>query len=319
MVAYVHVLRGGRIESRHRAAVAIHDGADTVAAWGEADAVIFPRSAVKMMQAVPLVERGLEADPRRLALACASHQGAAVHTEGVAAWLADTGHGEADLRCGAHRPNDAATADALVRAGVAPDQRHNNCSGKHAGFLALSRAVGGGPDYVDVDHPVQRTVRAAFEDVIGADAAGWGIDGCSAPNFAAPLSAVARGAARFARATGGDARGRAMVALRAAMAAHPDLVAGEGRACTGLMRAAGHGAALKTGAEGVFVAILPAQGLGVALKVEDGAKRAAEALIAAILVRVGALDAAHPTARAHMTGPLRNWRGIETGAVEVSL
>ena len=319
MTAKIRVWRGERIESVHRAAAVVHDGVDVVRAWGDPAAVIYPRSAIKMMQALPLVETGVESDPRRLALACASHQGTAAHAGLASGWLSDAGWSEADLRCGAHRPYDEAAADALIRAGEAPSQLHNNCSGKHAGFLALARRVGGGPDYVEADHPVQKAVRAAFEEATGADSPGWGIDGCSAPNFAQALGRVAAGAAAFARATGDGARGRAMVALREAMAAHPDLVAGEGRACTDLMRAAGHRAALKTGAEGVFVGILPAKGLGIALKVEDGATRAAEALIAALLAEVGALDPAHPAARARMVGPITNRRGIETGRLEVVL
>ena len=317
--AEVRVLRGDRVESRHRASAVIHDGADIVAAWGDPATVIYPRSAIKMMQALPLVEMRLEDDPRRLALACASHQGTAMHAGLAAEWLEETGWSEADLRCGAHMPFDDDARDALVRAGERPTQLHNNCSGKHAGFLALARRLGGGAEYVDVHHPVQRAVREAFEDVTGADSPGWAVDGCSAPNFAQSLDRVAAGAARFARAAGCGARDAAMVTLRGAMAAHPDLVAGEGRACTELMRAAGNGAVLKTGAEGVFVAILPAHGLGIVLKVEDGAKRASEALIAALLVRVGALDSGHPAAAARMSGPIRNWRGIATGTLEVAL
>ena len=319
----VGVRRGDMIESVHRGAAVICDAGGIREAWGDGSAVIYPRSSCKMIQALPLAEAGVETDPRRLALACASHQGSALHAGMASDWLRDAGWGEGDLRCGAHMPYEDAARDALIRDGRAPDQTHNNCSGKHAGFLALNRSLGGGPDYVEVDHPVQRGVRAAFEDVTGMESPTWAVDGCSAPNFATRLDALAGAMARFATAgaSGGvqGARGAAMIALREAMAAHPGLVAGDGRACTELMAAAGGGAALKTGAEGVFVAILPALGLGVALKIADGATRASEAAIAAILVRLGVLDAAHPAVRRRLEGPIRNWRGIETGRVEVTL
>ena len=218
--------------------------------WGDAGRIIFPRSSCKMIQAIPMVEAGLATDPRRLALACASHQGAAIHSEGAAAWLSDLGLDEADLRCGPQEPDDQPARDALIRAGDAPCQLHNNCSGKHAGFLTLSRHLGGDPDYVAIDHPVQKAVRAAFEEVTDGDNPDWGIDGCSAPNFACRLDGLAGAMGRFAGSAGG-VRGRAMQALREAMMAHPDLVAGEGRACTDLMRAA-PGVAVKMGAEGVY-------------------------------------------------------------------
>ena len=315
----VSVHRGPRVESVHRVAAVVADAAGIRESWGDPSMIVYPRSSCKMLQALPLVEAEAVSDPRRIALACASHQGAPMHTELAAAWLADEGWSEPDLRCGAHMPYADDARDALVRAGAAPSQLYNNCSGKHAGFLALNRRLRGGAEYVEVDHPVQRAVREAFEDATGMASPDWAVDGCSAPNFATALDALARAMARFAAARDADRRGRAMVRLREAMALHPALVAGEGRACTELMEAAGGGAALKTGAEGVFVAILPRQGLGVALKVADGATRAAEAAIAAILVRLGALDAAHPAARRRMHGPILNRRGIETGRIEVAL
>ena len=318
-VPLVEVWRGEMLESLHlgHAVIARPDGT-VVEAWGEPALTVFPRSSCKMIQALPLVEAGLESAPSRLALACASHNGAAIHVDGVTDWLGDLGLSEADMRCGAHQPRDPGESRRLVREDAAPDQRHNNCSGKHTGFLALTRHLGADAEYVDPTHPVQRAVRAAFEETTGETSPGFAIDGCSAPNFATSLTGLARAMARFAAATGdGDGRDRAMHALRTAMVAHPDLVAGEGRACTALMRDM-HGTAVKTGAEGVYVAMLPdaPQGpLGVALKAADGATRAAETAIAALLVRLGALDPAAPAARALIDAPIRNWRGLVTGAI----
>jgi L-asparaginase II len=318
-VPMAELWRGGRVESTHAGhAVIAHAGGDLVQVWGDPQAVIFPRSSCKMIQALPLVESGAAAGlpPRRLALACASHQGAGVHVAEVRAWLADLGLGEGDLRCGCHEPADRAERDRLIRAGEAPCQIHNNCSGKHAGFLMMNRHLRGDPEYVDPDHRLQRLIRTAHDEVTGLASPGYGIDGCSAPNFATTVAGLARAMAAFAGATEGDARGRAMVALRQAMAAHPEMVAGEGRACTELMRAM-DGVAIKTGAEAVFVAILPRSRRGIALKIADGAVRAAEAAIVALLAREGVLDLRHPAAVKRL-GPMTNWRGLRVGEVRLA-
>ena len=319
----VEIWRGEILESVHRGhAVIADETGEIVEAWGDPELVFLPRSASKMLQALPLVESGaareLGLKPGHLALACASHDGAEIHTGALQAWLAALGRNEDDLRCGAHEPKDRCARDALIRAGRAPGQLHNNCSGKHAGFLSLTRHLRAGPEYVDPDHPVQRAVRAAFEEMTGEESPHHVVDGCSAPNFATTLHGMARAMARMAAGeTGSMARNLASARLVAAMARHPELVAGEGRACTELMRAMGGAASVKTGAEAVFVAILPGPRLGIALKIEDGGTRAAEALVAALLARIGVLEAAHPAARRLTHGPITNWRGIETGHVRV--
>lgn len=322
-VDLVEVLRGDRVESVHRGHAVICDGTGAVVeAWGAPETVIFPRSSCKMIQALPLLESGAgrDLDDQRLALACASHQGAAIHTEGVADWLSSLGMEESDLRCGTHMPYSDEAKASLIRAGEAPCQLHNNCSGKHAGFLMLSRHLGGGPDYVELDHPVQLAVRRAFEEVTGMESPGHGIDGCSAPNFATRIDALGAAMGRFAAArAGGGVREDAMARLAGAMAAHPALVAGEARACTDLMRAMEGRAAVKTGAEAVFVAIVPELRRGVAVKIVDGGTRAAEAVVAALLVRLGVLPREAPVARRLMEGPIRNCRGTVTGRLAVTL
>ena len=321
-VGMVEVWRGGRVECVHAGhAVVVAESGEIVASWGVPETVIFPRSACKMLQALPLVESGAAAgfSAAELALACASHQGAALHVGAVSRWLDRLGLAERDLRCGAHEPADHAERDRLIRAHESPCQIHNNCSGKHAGFLTLARHLGAGPEYVELDHPVQRAVRQAFEEVTGAESPGWGIDGCSAPNFATTLVGLGRAMARFAAAgETGDARTRAMHALRRAMAAYPEHVAGEGRACTELMRAMGGKVAIKTGAEGVFVAMVPARRIGVAIKIADGASRAAEAALVGILARLGVLDPESPAARRRLGGTIRNWRGLATGEIRLA-
>jgi len=304
----VEVWRGAFLESFHQGhAVIIGPDGEIEASWGNPDEIILPRSACKMIQALPLVRSGLDLSTEQMALACASHQGAAIHTDRVGQWLADMGLHDDDLRCGSQEPADIPARDDLIRAGESPCQIHNNCSGKHAGFLMLNKHIGGSPEYVDPDHPLQRQVRAAFEDSCAEESPGFGIDGCSAPNFATSLAGLARAAQGFAVADADSAEGR----LRDAMMAHPELVAGEGRACTHLMRAMNGRGAIKTGAEGVFLGILPGTGHGVALKISDGTTRASNAVMAALLVRLGALEDADPTAQAFARAPLPNRRGIE--------
>lgn len=321
-VPMTELWRGGMLESTHSGHAVICDPQGAIVqSWGDPAAIIFPRSSCKMIQALPLLESGAAEEhgltDRQVALACASHQGAAIHTDAVTRWLADLGLSDDDLRCGAHEPYDTDERNRLIRAGETPCQCHNNCSGKHAGFLTLNRRLKGAAEYVDPDHPVQLAVKQAFEETTGETSPGYGIDGCSAPNYATSVHGLARAMARFAAATGGgDARDRAMHRLTRAMGQFPEMVAGEGRACTELMRAMGGRVAIKTGAEAVFVAIIPEKRMGIALKITDGGTRGAEGAIAALLVQLGVLDPDHPATRKRIDAVQKNWRGKETGIVK---
>lgn len=321
-VTMTEIWRGGFLECIHQGDAVICDvSGNIVQAWGNPDKVFLPRSSCKMVQALPLIETGaadafgLRQD--QLALSCASHQAAAIHTDRVQAWLTDLGLGDDDLRCGPQEPNDREARDGLIQGGKQPCRYHNNCSGKHSGFLTVTKHLGAGPDYVDPEHPLQQAVKEAFEDVTGLDSPGHGIDGCSAPNFATSLHGLARAMAFFASAqSGGNVRHQAASRLVQAMLAFPELVAGEDRACTDLMRAMGGKVALKGGAEGAYVAILPEQGLGVALKINDGASRGSECAIAALMVHLGVLDPSHPAAKRWMNVTQRNFAGLETGVLQ---
>jgi L-asparaginase II len=322
-VPVVEVWRGGILENAHLGHAVICDAGGVVEAWGNPEAVIFPRSSAKMIQALPLIETGAAAarglSDQHLAFACASHEGAHLHVDMAGHWLAGLGLGEADLRCGAHEPDNRAERDRLIRAGEKPCQLHNNCSGKHSGFLTVTRHLKAGPEYVEIDHPLQKAIRAATEEVTGETVAGWGVDGCSAPNFAMSVGALARAMARFAVARDGQGgRETAMYRLTRAMARHPEFVSGEGQICTELMRAMDGRVAVKGGADGVYVAIVPEKGLGIALKIVDGSSRAKEAAITALLVRIGVLDPAHPLALRRLHDALRNWRGLETGFLRMA-
>jgi L-asparaginase II len=316
--------RGGLLESTHRGhAVICDDTGAIVESWGDADRVIFPRSSCKMLQALPLLESGAadaaSLSDAQVAFACASHQGEALHVNMARRWLGDLGLSEADLRCGSHEPYDKTERDRLILGHEAPCQLHNNCSGKHSGFLTVTKHLKAGPEYVELDHPLQKAVKASFEEVTGETSAGYGIDGCSAPNFACSVHGLARAMSAFAIAReDGPVRERAMHRLTRAMGAYPELVAGQGRACTELMNAMGGKVALKTGAEAVFVAIVPEKRLGIALKIEDGNSRASEAVLAALLARIGVLDANHPAAQKRLPAPQTNCRGIRTGEMRLA-
>jgi L-asparaginase II len=319
------VWRGEILECVHRgtAVVATASG-EVVEARGDPGRVILPRSACKIIQALPLVESGA-ADAaglgtEQLALSCASHQGAAVHTGLARRWLEGIGLGETDLRCGAHVPNDPEASHDLYHRHARPDQFHNNCSGKHCGFLTANRHLGaklkyGGPDYVDPDHPLQKAVRQTTEEVTGDAVTSFAIDGCSAPNFAVSLKGLATAMARFATPEASFTGARAVAArrLREAMAAHPVLVSGEGRPVTILLQACRGQAMVKSGAEGVFTAILPSKGLGIALKIDDGNGRGSAAAMAALLARHGALERNDPVYIALADAPILNCRGFAHG------
>jgi len=323
----VEVTRGGQVESRHRGAIAVSDAAGKlVAAWGDVEAAVFPRSAFKALQALPLVESGAadayKVGEDELALACASHSGEPMHVDRVDAWLARIDCREGDLACGPHLPLHEASAHAMLRAGERPCRLHNNCSGKHTGFLTVARhlhiAVEG---YERPEHPVQVLARNAIAELCGvkADAMPVGIDGCAAPNYAIPLSHLARAMARL-----GDSakleptRAKAARRLLDGWKAHPLLVSGTGRACADFIETGRGRTVVKTGAEGVFTAVLPERGLGVALKIDDGATRAAETAMAKVLTLFEAADEHAPRLAKHLRPAVRNWRGDEVGERRVT-
>jgi L-asparaginase II len=321
----VLVRRGDRIESTHRVAYAVADAGGAVL-HHEGDVVrpVFPRSSVKPLQALPLIESGaaqrFAVSEQELALACASHGGEPMHTEIVAAWLARLGLDLSALECGAHPPTHEATARQLVEQRRPPSPLHNNCSGKHAGMLTLALHLGAPvAGYVAPDHPVQQRITALLAAMAGASLAAPAIDGCGVPTHAMPLVGLATAMARLADpgpSPGAPGRAEACVRICAAMAAHPLLVAGSGRACSQIMAAAPQ-VLVKTGAEGVYVAALPEQKLGLALKVDDGAGRAAVVALMALLARLGALDPSAGTAFGDLAAPLlRNHAGRVVGRIE---
>ncbi|MEI9428760.1 asparaginase [Mesorhizobium sp. Cs1299R1N3] len=291
----IEVLRGAIVESAHRGAVAVFDAdGKPVLEIGDTSKPVFPRSAVKAIQALPLVETGA-ADAygfgdRELALACASHSGEPAHVELARSMLARAGLDGSALECGTHWPSNHDAEIALARAGGSPNALHNNCSGKHSGFLCTCVHSGiAHRGYVRPDHALQEIVRDAMQAVTGAvhGPDERAIDGCSIPTYAVPLRSFALGFARMATAHGfGPARAKAAKRLLSACMAEPFFVAGTGRADLLLMEAAPGRIFAKGGAEGVHCAAIPQLGLGIAVKCDDGAGRAGDAIAAAVLARL---------------------------------
>jgi L-asparaginase II len=318
----IELTRGPLVESVHAGAIAVvrADG-EVVAAVGDIARPIFPRSAIKPLQALPFLESGA-ADrfgfgAPEIALACGSHAGARPHVTGVTAMLAGAGVPAAALACGAHEPMDAATAREMIRAGTSPTPLNHNCSAKHAAMLATAAHLAEPAEgYWRPEHRVQQRIRHVLEDMsgcaLGADA--MGIDGCSVPNWAIPPAGLARAFARLATGEGlAPERADACRRIRQACWAHPELVAGRGHLVTLTMQRLPGQVLVKSGAEGVYCGAFPAQGLGFALKIDDGAKRAAEAAAVQVISRF------HPAAQRLGPDPrLTNWRGMQVGEMRAS-
>jgi L-asparaginase II len=320
----VVVLRGERVESWHRVSYAVVDAAGELRhAAGASARPLFPRSAVKPLQALALVESGgarrFGVSEEELALTCASHGGEPRHVATVRAWLARLGIDEMVLACGAHSPLHAPSAERLLAAGQAPEPVHNNCSGKHAGMLTLACHLAAPlAGYQRPDHPVQRRVGESLAEMAVLDALPEpAIDGCGVPTFPLSLAQLARGFARFADPQALSPTRRAACAqIRAAMSAHPELVGGSGQACTAIMTAVPE-LVVKTGAEGLYAAALPRVGLGLALKVEDGGSRAAPVALLALLDALGALPGDARQALGEIARPaIRNHARQIVGRIE---
>lgn len=295
-----------------------------LAKWGDIEAPVFPRSAIKSIQAIPLVETGaLDAfglGDEELALACSSHNGEERHTTLAASWIGRIGLSVDDYECGAQIPYDPDTAAELVRRGEAPTAFHNNCSGKHAGFLTTAvhrrEATKG---YVRYQHPVQQRILGVMEQMSGQDLshAPWGIDGCSIPTVGLPLGAIAYAMARIADPQDlPDRRAEAVTRIRKAWAAHPYLIGGKGTFDTAMMEAADGLVLVKGGAEGVGVALFPGEGIAIALKIDDGAARAREVALAALIRSTKILEDGHWARAADLAAPrLLNRVGTEVGEI----
>lgn len=333
--------RGDLIESVHRVSVAVvradawthrarerpHDmphqePGELIASAGDPEMVTYWRSAAKPFQAMPLLEDGAAdhfgLSEEELALTCASHSSEKIHLDVTDGFLKKIGCSEGDLACGPHPPLGTAIADQVLRQGLHPTPRWSNCSGKHSGMLALAKHHGWPTaGYNETGHPVQRRIMevvTAWAETPEARIT-LGVDGCTAANFALPVSAMARAYARL-----GSAAHPGAERLRNAMHRHPDLVAGTGRPCTDLMRAFPGELIAKVGAEGIYCAAVLGKGVGIALKVEDGDMRAATIALIAVLDQVlpkAGIKGESASGRVpqHARTTLKNTRGVVTGEI----
>jgi L-asparaginase II len=316
----VNVIRGATVESRHHVhAVLMDSKGKTKAVYGDAQRIMFPRSTLKPLQTIALIESGaadaFQVGEDEIALASASHNGEDKHTVPVSKWLARIGLSMDALECGAHAPYGSPCQPA--------SPLHNNCSGKHTGMLTLSlflKAPSGG--YTQFDHPAQKLILSTLTDLCGAELtpAVCGIDGCSAPNPVMRLENLARGFASFLQLQNGtSARAKACQRIFKAMVNHPTLVGGSVDRLDSLTMEAAAGKILaKTGAEGTYIAVIPEKDTVLALKTEDGAGRAGQAALFALLQKHNLTDAkVLETIKPLALPTIKNWRKLETGHLEV--
>ncbi|MCV6601442.1 MAG: asparaginase [Cohaesibacter sp.] len=332
MAALVEVTRGNWVESWHDGAIAVVDSKGKIVRQiGDIERPVFPRSAIKGLQALPLIESGAAdayaLSQEAISIACASHNGEEIHAQASKEMLSACGLTASALECGAQSPKFEVDQAHLHRQNLQATALHNNCSGKHAGFLCFSQKAGFDyQGYVRPDHPVQCEIRAVLEEMtetrnLGEGSMSWcGTDGCSIPTYALPLKNWAHAFAKFATGQGmKPQRAKAAERLRAAVASAPYMVAGHDRYCTGIMQTLKERAFVKIGAEGVFCAAFPELGLGVALKCWDGSFRAAERMMTGVIEAFLPLSEAEQTALAdYKLIQMKNWNGIHVGDIRLN-
>lgn len=324
----VNVWRGNSIESRHRGSVSVVDvSGHPVLSLGDVQRAEYPRSSIKFLQAIPLIESGAadayELTDQHISFACASHNGESIHTDFAQEWLQRIGCTADDLECGAEMPLNPEAQFSLIAAGGSPRRYHHNCSGKHVGLLTVCQHLKENThNYRLYNHSAQRRWFDVVENMasIQVQTAPWGYDGCGIPTLALPLQRVALAFARFADPAGLSAsRQAAIERISTAVAEHPYMVAGRDRLCTALMELTGTSVLVKTGAEGYYTAVIPEQGLGIAIKMDDGNSRGSQVAMGAVLEKLGVLSDDQLKALAEYVNPdITNSRGDVVGRLEPS-
>ena len=318
----IELTRGGVLESEHFGAVAVvDDQGKLIASAGDAHRLTFSRSTLKAFQALPLLEGGgheiFGFESSHLAMLCASHNGEAMHVHAIDEMLNKINLSHRALECGCHVPAQYSYFDTSPPPGTKWDQRHNNCSGKHAGFLAYCVQHGfPTANYVSPTHPLQQAIRQNIVGVVGIDenALKMGIDGCSSPNYAMPLSKIAYAYARLAAGINDSQFGSSFALLSNAMTTHPELVAGTGRNDLAFMQIGRGDWIAKVGADGVQAIASKSRREAFAIKIADGNRIALFATAVEVLAQLGWLD----EAQAEQLMPWRaaniiNARGIQVG------
>lgn len=324
----VNQWRGNAIECRYRGAVAVVDGTGRLfTSLGDVQRAVFPRSAIKFLQALPFVESGavdnFELDDRHIALACASHNGEPIHAGLAQDWLERIGCSHDDLECGAQLPMHQATQFELMAQGRGPQRVHHNCSGKHLGMLTTCKQMGEQThNYRLYNHAAQQRWLELMEELCNTRVKqlAWGYDGCGVPTIAMPLQRVALAMARFGNAsTFSGERRTAVERIHAALTAQPYMVAGKERLCTSLMDILAPDILVKVGAAGVYTAVVPEHDLGIALKIDDGHDGAARVALGAVLNTLGVIPSDKSKQLAEYFVPaINNSRGEDVGRFEPS-
>jgi L-asparaginase II len=315
--------RNGLVETIHRGSVVvIGPEGQTILQLGDADAVTYPRSAMKLVQVLPLLMSGAVEDfgltDEEVALMCGSHNAEPRHLETARSILKKCGAAEKDLACGAHLPLGEEARHALIRNHHPPHDLHNNCSGKHAGFLALARHRGHPlKGYLVPDHPVQQRIRSCVATVfeVAEQELHRGTDGCSAPNYAMPLRNMALGFRNLVAPAFPDEKlNAACRKVVTSVTTHPFMVAGTGRYCTDLMIAAQGRVIAKLGADGVYCLGLPEEGMGIAIKLDDGATGPQYNVAQSLLEALEALPkGAKAMLEEYRDTPILNCKNLVTG------
>lgn len=325
---FAEVTRGNRVECVHYGSVAVvNTRGELLFQAGDPHFLTFTRSTLKPFQAVPFLQSGgpekFGFSSREIALMCASHSGEPMHIDVVQSMLSKIGCDEHHLRCGCHVPLQYAQTGAQPPAGMSFNQLYNNCSGKHAGFLAYCVQHGLALEsYLEPSHPLQQAIKQSVSEFAGIaqSALGEGIDGCSAPNYAMPLSQLAFAYARLAQGEQDAEHGTTLGALFEAMTSHPELVSGTGRGDLALMQAAPGDWVAKAGAEGVQVLGIRSAGLGVAFKVADGNSRALYPAVVSVLQQLGLITVSGASPLAAWLRPtIKNLMGLPTGEVRATV
>lgn len=322
---FVEVTRNDTVESRHFGAAVVCDHNGTVVeSWGDVEQLVFPRSALKPMLAIQLIESGASnhfaLSDAELSLACSSHQGEQMHQTLVESWLHRLGLREEHLACGAVLPEDTERAHQLLAAGQQGCRIHHNCSGKHSGFLTTALHLGLPlSGYHLLEHPLQQLSLQILSDLAAIDLSQYpmGIDGCGLPAPTMPLIKLAHATARFAKPVDlSTERAQAIYRLHTAISNEPLYVAGHGTVVSELNEVTQGAVLAKTGAEGIVIAAIPERGLGIAIKIADGNARARSVALLRILDHIDALTPqAKQQLQAHIAPTILNSNGLAVGEI----
>lgn len=323
----VEVTRGAVVESSHQVvAVVANEIGHVNHYWGNPQFLTVPRSAIKMLQALPLVESGaaekFALEEKHLALACSSHRGEKDHLSALNIWAEKVHLKESGLICGPHLPYDEGSAHDMIRRGLKPTAFCNNCAGKHLGIITTCLHLGEDPaGYEKYEHNAQKRLRQVLTETMKVDHSkvAYGVDGCGILTYAVPLQAIATGMSTFINPKESAHRKAAAERILHAVKAHPYYVSGSDTFTTDVIEKTQGRVVIKGGAEGVFCGVLPEKRVTFAVKASDGAGRAAQIVTAALLLQLGGVTEAEFKALAHYTQPsVTNWKGEVVGQIRIA-